>query len=215
MLNHRRNLLALCIGCALIQAGDIIVASFLPILISDFGTAINAAFWSGAAFSIGALAAAIMAPVWGSLSDRYGKRIMLIRSGIVLTVTYGLMGFARSHVDILLLKAICGALSGYIPAATMLVATTTPNEDLGFAMGLLQTTMAIGTVAGPVLGAVFVSVFGLTGTYVACAALPAIATFIAVFVVREKTVLRTERTSIIQGMRRRFPYLSYRFCLRY
>ncbi len=201
-MNHRRNLLALCIGCALIQAGDIIIASFLPILISDLGTATNAAFWSGAAFSVAALTAAIMAPVWGSLSDRYGKRIMLIRSGIVLTVTYGLMGLARSHVDILLLKAVSGALSGYIPAATMLVATTTPNENLGFAMGLLQTTMAIGTVAGPVLGAVFVSVFGLTGTYIACAAMPAIATLIAVFVVREKTVLRAERTSIIEGMRK-------------
>lgn len=200
-MKSRRNLLALCIGCALIQAGDIIVVSFLPILVSELGTAANASFWSGAAFSVAALTSAIMAPVWGSLSDRHGKRIMLIRAGLVLAITYGLTGFAKSHLEILLLKAISGALSGYIPAATMLVATTTPNEDLGFAMGLLQTTMAIGTIAGPILGAVFVSVFGLNGTFVACGAMPAIATLIAVFVVQEKRVSVTERTGIIKGMR--------------
>jgi len=201
-VKSRRNLLALCIGCALIQAGDIIVVSLLPILISELGTAANASFWSGAVFSVGALTSAIMAPVWGSLSDKYGKRIMLIRSGVALAVTYGLMGFARSHVQILLLEAIVGALAGYIPAATMLVATTTPNENLGFAMGLLQTTMAIGTIAGPVLGAVYVSAFGLNGTYIACAVMPAIATFIAVFIVKEKRVVKAERTSIITGMRK-------------
>ncbi len=199
---NRRDLLALCIGCALIQAGDVIIVSFLPILISELDTAVNAALWSGVAFSIAALTSAVMSPVWGSLSDRYGKRIMLIRSGLAITSTYVLIGFARSHVHILWLKAISGALSGYIPAATMLVATTIPNEDLGFAMGLLQTTMAIGSVAGPILGAVYVSAFGLRGTYIACAAMPAIATFIAVFVVKEKTALRTKRSSIVQDMRK-------------
>lgn len=200
-MKYRRNLLALYIGCALIQAGDIIVVSFLPILLSELGTSANASFWSGAVFSVAALASAIMAPVWGSLSDRYGKRPMLIRAGAVLTIAYGLMGLATSHVQVLWLKAFAGGLAGYIPAATMLVATTTPNEDLGVAMGLLQTTMAIGTIAGPILGAAYVSAFGLNGAYVACAALPAIATLIAVFVVKEKTVVKTERTGIIKGMR--------------
>lgn len=200
-MKYRRNLLALCIGCALIQAGDMIVVSFLPILLSELGTSGNASFWSGAVFSVAALASAIMAPVWGSLSDRYGKRPMLIRAGTVLAIAYGLMGFATNHIQILCLKALTGGLAGYIPAATMLVATTTPNEDLGVAMGLLQTTMAIGTIAGPILGAGFVSAFGLSGTYVACAAMPAIATLIAVFIVQEKTIQKTKRTGIIRGMK--------------
>jgi DHA1 family multidrug resistance protein-like MFS transporter len=200
-VKYRRNLLALCIGCALIQAGDIIVGSFLPILLLEFGTSANASFWSGAVFSVAALTSAIMAPVWGALSDRYGKRPMLIRAGTVLAIAYALMGFATNHVQILWLKAFTGALAGYIPAATMLIATTTPNEDLGFAMGLLQTTMAVGTIAGPILGAAYVSLFGLNGAYVACAALPAIAMFIAVFIVKEETIQKTKRTGIIRGMR--------------
>ncbi len=178
-----------------------IVVSFLPILLSELGTPANASFWSGAVFSVSALTSAIMAPVWGALADRYGKRPMLIRAGTVLTISYALVGFATSHVQILYIKAIAGGLSGFIPAATMLIATTTPNEDLGFAMGLLQATMAIGTIAGPILGAAYVSLFGLNGAYVACAAMPAIATFIALFIVKEKTIRKTEQTGIIRGMR--------------
>ena len=90
-MKYRRNLLALCIGCALIQAGDMIVVSFLPILLSELGTSGNASFWSGAVFSVGALTSAIMSPVWGSLSDRYGKRPMLIRAGAVLSISYALI----------------------------------------------------------------------------------------------------------------------------
>jgi DHA1 family multidrug resistance protein-like MFS transporter len=177
------------------------IVAFLPILLSELETAANVSFWSGVVFAVGALASAIMAPLWGSLADRYGKRPMLVRAGSVLVIGYALIGFATNHLHIFWLKAFIGALSGYIPAATMLVASTTPNDELGFAMGLLQTTIAIGTVSDPLLGAAFVSAFGLSGAFIACAALPVVATLIAVFIVKEETIRTTERTGIIKGMK--------------
>lgn len=196
----KRNLLMVSIGCFVVQASYTVVSPFLPIFVQQLGTATDVSLWSGLLFSASFLASAIMAPVWGSLSDRYGKRIMLVRAGFAIAATYALTALATNHVQVLWLRVANGALSGYIPAATMLVAANTPDDELGFALGVLQTTVAVGTITGPLFGGLMAEAFGVRGAFIGCAALPAAASVLALAGIREDRIRRTEPTSVLRDV---------------
>lgn len=196
----KRNLVMVCAGCFIVQASYTVVTPFLPIFVQQLGTAPDVSLWSGLLFSSSFLASAIMAPVWGSLSDRYGKRVMLVRAGFAIAATYALTAFATTHVQVLWLRVANGALSGYIPAATMLIAANTPDDELGFALGVLQTTVAVGTIMGPLFGGLMAHAFGIRGAFIACAVLPAAASVLALLGVREERIRRTEPSSVFRDV---------------
>lgn len=196
----KRNLLMVSAGCFIVQASYTVVTPFLPIFVQQLGTAPDVSLWSGLLFSSSFLASAIMAPVWGSLSDRYGKRVMLVRAGFAIAATYALTAFATTHVQVLWLRVANGALSGYIPAATMLIAANTPDEELGFALGVVQTTVAVGTITGPLFGGLVAHAFGIRGAFIACAVLPAAASVLALLGVREERIRRTEPSSVFRDV---------------
>ena len=93
-----------------------------------------------------------------------------------------------------------GALSGHIPAATMLIAANTPDDELGFALGVLQTTVAVGTIMGPLFGGLMAHAFGIRGAFIACAVLPAAASVLALLGVREERIRRTEPSSVFRDV---------------
>ena len=196
----KRNLLMVSTGCFIVQASYTVVTPFLPIFVQQLGTVPDVSLWSGLLFSSSFLASAIMAPVWGSLSDRYGKRVMLVRAGFAIAATYALTAFATTHVQVLWLRVANGALSGYIPAATMLIAANTPDDELGFALGVLQTTVAVGTITGPLFGGLMAHAFGIRGAFIACAVLPAAASVLALLGVREERIRRTEPSSVFRDV---------------
>ena len=59
------------------------------------------------------------------------------------------------------MRALTGLLSGFLPAATSLVATNTPEDKMGYALGLFQAVNAAGTISGPLVGAVMVGIVGM------------------------------------------------------
>lgn len=197
----KRNLLTVSIGCFIIQASFTVITPLLPIFLKELGTASDLALWSGLVFSGSSLASALMAPVWGSLSDRFGERVMLIRAGFAIAASYGLTAFATSHVQVLWLRIAVGSLAGYIPAATMLIAANTPDEELGFAMGVLQTTIAVGTITGPLIGGVLAEAFSIRGAFVGGAVMPAIAALLALYGVKETKAAQGEARSVLGDIR--------------
>jgi DHA1 family multidrug resistance protein-like MFS transporter len=67
---------------------------------------------------------ALVAPLWGRLSDRLGRKLMLLRATLTATVVVGSMGFVSSPWQLLGLRLLQGTLTGTVPAATALVAST-------------------------------------------------------------------------------------------
>src|SRR5205085_1847953 len=128
---------------------------------------------------------AIMSPVWGALADRYGRRSMLIRAMIGGAVTVGLMGFARGPVDLVVLRFLQGAGSGTVAAATALVATGTPRQRVGWALGVLTSSVAVGSALGPLVGGLAASVLGVRAIFWAGGLLLGAATVPVVLLVRE------------------------------
>ena len=117
--------------------------------------------WTAAAASASGLAMAIASPIWGVMGDRVGRKPMLIRSMVGGAITVGLMFFAQSPIQLVILRFLQGATSGTVAAATALVAAETPRSRVGWALGVLTSAVALGGAIGPVVGGLAGSLIGL------------------------------------------------------
>ncbi len=159
---------------------------FLPLYVADLGTrtGLSLEFWTGLAFSSQAFTMAIASPIWGSLSDRLGHKLMVERALYGGAVLLLLMGFVRSAEELVLLRFIQGAVTGTISAANALLAAAAPRERLGFAMGTLQMGMWSGTALGPLLGGVLADLLGFRAPFYLTAALLLVSGLLVTFGVR-------------------------------
>lgn len=194
----RRNTILLAVGCFTAQIAFSLVAAFLPQYLVYLGLKVNQGFWSGMAISAASITYAVMAPIWGSLADRYGKRVMMLRSGLGITLGYFLTGLARDHLQVLFLRATVGLVSGYIPSAVMLTASNTPEPHLGQALGIVQTAVSLGTIAGPLVGGTIAEWAGLRGTFYVASFLIFAATVLPLGLIRE-TVLAPQKTGHVRS----------------
>lgn len=127
---------------------------FLPLYLRDLGlhTQNELAFWSGLAGGASGFALAVTSPIWGAVADRYGRKSMLVRAMVGGGITVLLMGFVRGPIDLVVLRFLQGATSGTVAAATALVATGTPRRRVGWALGILSSSIATAGAIGPALG---------------------------------------------------------------
>jgi MFS transporter, DHA1 family, multidrug resistance protein len=107
-----------------------------------------------------AISLAVMAPIWGSLADNYGRKPMLLRAMFGGAAIMLLQGFVASPWQLLALRTIQGCLTGTVAAATVLVASATPTEEIGYSLGLLQMSVYLGNSLGPMLGGFVSDSFG-------------------------------------------------------
>ncbi|MBW7460305.1 MFS transporter, partial [Paenibacillus sepulcri] len=149
----KRNLLVLWVGSFFVSTAYSVSIPFLPIFLHDqLGVQDHLETWTGITFAITFLAAALIAPFWGSLADRYGRKPMMIRAGICLTATYLLYFLVQNPYELIAVRILEGLLAGYIPATVALVATNTPENHAGYALGILSTSTAAGGIIGPLAG---------------------------------------------------------------
>lgn len=220
MVRWRRNLYVLAVGVFIAQSGFSIAVPFLPALVAELGVQGSVGAWSGFLIGFNFLTYSLMAPVWGSLSDRVGKRPMMVRAGLGIAATYVLMACATDVWQLVLWRAVNGLVSGYIPAANALVASNTPDDRLGWALGVLQGASAAGLVSGPLIGGVAAELVGIRGAMWVAAALLGIAGLLPVVgAVEERLAPRAASAglmgSVVQDVRECLadPYLRRLFAL--
>jgi MFS family permease len=148
--------------------------------------------WTAATASASGLAMAIASPIWGVLGDRYGRKPMLIRSMVGGALTVGLIYFAQSPTELLILRFLQGATSGTVAAATALVAAETPRNRVGWALGVVTSAVALGGAIGPVVGGLAGAVFGLRLVFLGGGILLLLSTIPVLFIVREGPRRRRE-----------------------
>ena len=184
----RRNLWAMWAAQMLAIVAFSLRVPYLPFFLGDLGVTTTAgqALWSGIVNAAGAGIMAVSAPFWGALSDRYGRKPMLLRSQFAAVFTIGLMGFATAAWHLLALRLVEGALAGTVTAATALVASTTPKERLGFSLGMIQTAVFSGAALGPLAGGVLAEQLGYRPTFAVSAVMMLAAGLITIFFVGER-----------------------------
>ncbi|QNV55881.1 Gentisate transporter [Paenibacillus polymyxa E681] len=121
-LYWKRNLVILWIGVLFCSMAYSVSIPYLPIFLNtEMGVNDHLELWSGTAFGVTFLASALIAPFWGSLADKYGRKPMLIRSGFSLAVLYLICAFVTDPSVFVGVRLFQGLLSGFIPAAIALV----------------------------------------------------------------------------------------------
>jgi MFS transporter, DHA1 family, multidrug resistance protein len=170
----KKGFYAVCAAELLAVTGFNTSVPIIPFFIQDElaitdPAAVN--LWVGACATAVAVALAVFAPIWGRLADSYGKRLMLLRAMAGGTLVMGLMGVANAPWQLLVLRAMQGALTGTVSAATVLVATLSPAEEAGASLGLLATAVYIGSSLGPAIGGILSDLFGHRATFFATAAM--------------------------------------------
>jgi DHA1 family multidrug resistance protein-like MFS transporter len=150
-----RRTLWIMVGIQTLSVGSYFFAlPFIPFQVEQLGVHDPAAVsvWSGIIFSINALTGALIAPVWGSVADRVGRKAMVIRSSIFGGLTAALMALAPNVWLLTAARAGTGVAGGFSSAAAALVGSTVPESALGFALGWMATGQIVGTLIGPLIG---------------------------------------------------------------
>ncbi len=167
---------------------------FFPSILEELGVAEERArmVWAGVLFGAAPLAAAIMGPIWGSIGDRYGRKLMVIRALLAITVFVGAMGFARSPWVLLALRLGQGVFSGFIPPSITLVSIAAPRDRQGRVTSTLQAALPAGMILGPVFGHFVAELFGVTSVFFFVAGMAASsALLVALFAHEDPSLLLT------------------------
>jgi DHA1 family multidrug resistance protein-like MFS transporter len=150
--------------------------------------------WTGGAVSAGFFVAAFFAPLWGRLADRFGRKAMVLRATAAISVCSVLLGLVTAPWEVLFLRVLMGAVSGFGAASTALVATQVPEERLGFALGWLATGDIVGSLVGPLLGGILADhLHNYRYVFFVTAAIAAAAAASVFLFVHEQTGSRTEQ----------------------
>ncbi|MDG4523148.1 multidrug efflux MFS transporter [Streptococcus suis] len=185
----KQNLKVAWLGNFLTGTSFTLVMPFISVFVEELGVGPGQVeYYAGLAVSVNALAAALMAPIWGSLADRYGRKPMMVRAAFAMIFTMGGMAFVPNVFWLLALRVLNGVFTGYIPNATALVASQVPKEKTGYALGTLSTGAVAGNLIGPTLGGILAEMFGVHMVFLLVGLLYAIVVLLTVFYIREDFV---------------------------
>ncbi|MGN7412020.1 MFS transporter [Paenibacillus sp. SAF-068] len=189
MKTWKVNLIVLWFGQFLVNSGMTMITPFLSLYLArDLGVVgeHEIGIWAGFIFAANFLTSFLFQPLWGKLSDKYGRKVMLLRSGFGMAIVIALMGLAQNPWQLLLLRLLNGTISGFNPAAVALISGTTPKDRMGFAMGISQSGQVAGTILGPLIGGLLADAVGFRPIFYITGGLIFVASMLAMFLVREK-----------------------------
>lgn len=187
MTNWKRTLYIMFFAQLATAVGFSSIFPFLPLFVKSLGTNTNLSveLLAGMVFASQSVTMMVASPIWGSLADRYGRKLMVLRSMFGGALILLIMGFVRSAEELILLRAVQGFITGTVSAANALVAAETPRSHTGYAMGMLQVGLGAGVALGPVLGGVMADFYGYRAAFYLTAVLLLIAGILVWFGVEE------------------------------
>lgn len=200
MESWKVNLISVWFGCFFTGLAISQILPFLPLYVSQLGVSSHEALsmWSGLTFSVTFLISAIVSPMWGSLADRKGRKLMLLRASLGMAIAILLQAFASNVWQLFLLRALMGLTSGYIPNAMALVASQVPRERSGWALSTLSTAQISGVIGGPLMGGFLADHVGLRAVFIITAILLMVSFLVTLFLIKEgtrPTVSKAQRLS--------------------
>ncbi len=184
----KRTLYTLWAAEFLAALGMALVLPFLPFYIRELGISeiTEVKKWSGLIFSAPFLVATFTTSLWGWLGDRYGRKPMLLRALAGFSVSTLLMGLVGNVQQLFVLRLLQGGVAGFIAATLAIVSTTTPRKYMGFAMGILQTSITTGAIIGPFFGGLLADQIGYRYIFFITGSLGVLAGILVLLLVHEE-----------------------------
>jgi DHA1 family multidrug resistance protein-like MFS transporter len=172
----RRNIWAVAAASFLGYTGFTLVMPFLSLFIGELGVTDvgRVAMWTGLSLGVTPALTAILAPVWGRLGDRFGRKVMLERSMASFVVSMAATAYASRAWHVLAIRSVQGVFAGYGSLSVAMAAESAPRDRMPQAIGLVQTAQRLGPALGPVIGSALAAFMGLRRGFLATATFYAI-----------------------------------------
>lgn len=186
-MRWRRNLYAVTAATFIGFTGFTLVMPFLPLYFEQLGLTDvgEIALWSGLSLGATPAVTALMAPLWGKLADRFGRKIMVQRSLVSFVFVMAAMAYVTEPWHVFALRLFQGLFAGYGALALTMAADSAPREQTAYAIGVVQTAQRLGPALGPVIGGVVAQSVGLRNAFFVTSAFYVIA-FVAVTVMYDE-----------------------------
>jgi len=191
----KRNLIICLLGSFTTIVAMTLLLPFLPLYVEQLGVTDHAAIvqWSGIAYGATFFSAALTAPLWGRLADRYGRKLMLIRASLGMAIAMSLIGMAHNVWQLVALRLLAGLLGGYASGSTLLVAAQTPRARSGWALGVLSSGIMAGNLVGPLIGGALPPLIGIRSTFLLAGGVIFVTFLATTFLIREEARPRKAR----------------------
>ena len=165
----RSTLFVMFVAQLLSIVGFAFVLPFIPFYLREIGVTDEklVPVWAGILGAASGLTMTIFAPIWGWLSDRYGRKLMVERAMFTGGFITMAMGMVDNVYQLLILRLLAGAFTGTITASISLVSAVLPSTKLGFGLGLMQVAVFLGMSLGPWIGGMIADIFGYRLTFIA------------------------------------------------
>jgi len=162
-LNWRKNLFAVTAASFIGFTGFTLVMPFLPLYFQQLGVEDvgEIAMWSGLSLGVTPALTAIMAPFWGRLADRYGRKVMVERSLVSFIVVMAALAYVTRPWQVFALRAVQGFFAGYGALALAMAADSAPRDRTAYAIGYVQTAQRLGPAVGPIVGGAVAQMVGM------------------------------------------------------
>ncbi len=193
----RRNVLTAATANGIGFAGFTLVMPFLPLYIRELGVSdvADIAMWTGLTLGATPAVTAVSAPLWGRVGDRYGSKVLVIRSLTAFVLTKGAMAFVTAPWQLFALRALLGVFAGYGALTVSMAAESVPREDMARAIGTVQVAQRLGPALGPVVGGLVAPIVGLRATFLLAAAFYFAAILLVAWCYREPRTRQTRSAS--------------------
>ena len=204
----KKTLYSVCIAQFIAMVGFGFVFPFMAFYLHDLGVPAGpqADKWAGILVTAMGVPMAICSPIWGWVADRHGRKNMVLRAMFGGAVTVALMAFVQNVHQLFVLRILQGILTGTITASMAMVASATPPEHSGYALGLVTVSASGGNFMGPLLGGYAAKFVGYRPTFLIAGVILVIGGFIVTYGTEEN--FERHATSRV-GMTRAFlPLLA-------
>jgi MFS transporter, DHA1 family, multidrug resistance protein len=159
----------------------------MPLYVRELGVTDpgRIALWSGLIAASTPAISGALGPFFGRLADRFGRKMMLIRSLGGFIVIMAIMGMVKSVEQLFLVRVVMGLFAGFTPMAMALASTSAPREKVPMAIGVVQSAQLLSAAIGPAAGGFVASHFGIRAAFFATAGMCAVALVALIVLFRE------------------------------
>ena len=193
----RRNVYTAAAANGIGFAGFTIAMPFLPLYIRDLGVqdVSDIALWTGLTLGATPAITAISAPLWGRVGDRFGSKVLVLRSLSAFVLVKAAMGLVSAPWQLLALRALLGVFAGYGSLTVSMAAESVPRERMAEAIGTVQIAQRLGPAIGPLIGGLLAPMVGLRAAFFVASGFYAVAVVLITALYVEPSTRRAQTSS--------------------
>ena len=173
----RRNVWTLALIVFVAFVGFQFFSPFLPLYVRELGVTDpgKIALWSGVLSAVTPAVSGVLSPVFGRLADRFGRKMMLIRSLAGFIVIIAAMGMVTSVQQLFVARLLQGLFAGFTPMVMALASMAAPRDRVPAAIGMVQSAQLLSVAVGPAVGGYVASHLGIRFAFFVTAGMCAVA----------------------------------------